>query len=198
MLVHLDLRHLGAEKLHERLSFICELAKAYIGVDPVTDPIPVRPTTHYTMGGIITDQKCETSIKGLFAVGECSSVGLHGANRLGYNSLVELVVFGRLAGEEAAKYATEACPADNDTIESKARDIETNLTKLLNQKGKENWAIICDEMGMAMEERCGIYRTPELMQKNMNKLAELKNALNTLKLQIIAASLILIFSILSN
>lgn len=172
--VHLDLSHLGAEKLHERLPFICELAKVYVGVDSVTDPIPVRPTTHYTTGGIATDQKCETLIKGLFAVGECSSVGLHSANRLGSNSLAELVIFGRLADEEAAKYTTEACPADNNTIESKAHDIETNLTKLLNQKGKENWAIIRDEMGMAMEEGCGIYHTPELMQKTMNKLAELK------------------------
>ncbi len=80
--VYLDLRHLGEKKLHERLPFICELA-AYVGVDPVKEPIPVRPTAHYTMGGIETDQNCETRIKGLFAVGECSSVGLHGANRLG-------------------------------------------------------------------------------------------------------------------
>lgn len=84
--VHLDLRHLGEKKLLERLPFICELAKAYVGVDPVKEPIPVRPTAHYTMGGIETDQHCETRIKGLFAVGECSSVGLHGANRLGSNS----------------------------------------------------------------------------------------------------------------
>lgn len=90
--VYLDLRHLGEKKLHERLPFICELAKAYVGVDPVKEPIPVRPTAHYTMGGIETDQNCETRIKGLFAVGECSSVGLHGANRLGSNSLAELVV----------------------------------------------------------------------------------------------------------
>ncbi len=83
------------KKLLERLPFICELAKAYVGVDPVKEPIPVRPTAHYTMGGIETDQQCETRIKGLFAVGECSSVGLHGANRLGSNSLAELVVFGR-------------------------------------------------------------------------------------------------------
>ncbi|WP_117247714.1 FAD-binding protein, partial [Klebsiella pneumoniae] len=69
--VYLDLRHLGEKKLHERLPFICELAKAYVGVDPVKEPIPVRPTAHYTMGGIETDQNCETRIKGLFAVGEC-------------------------------------------------------------------------------------------------------------------------------
>jgi len=98
-------------------------------------------------------------------VGECSSVGLHGANRLGSNSLAELVVFGPLAGIEAAKYATEVSPANNNAIELKAREVETNLTKLINQKGKENWANIRDEMGIAMEEGCDIYRTPELMQR---------------------------------
>ncbi len=79
--VHLDLRHLGEEYLQERLPFICELAKAYVNVDPAKEPIPIRPTVHYTMGGIETDKHNETSIKGLYAVGECSSVGLHGANR---------------------------------------------------------------------------------------------------------------------
>ncbi len=173
-IVHLDLRHLGAKKLHECLPFICELTKTYVGVDPVTDLIPVRPTAHYTMGGIETDHKCQTSIKGLFAVGECSSVGLHGANRLGSNSLSELVVFGRLAGIEAGKYATESSSGNNNTIKLKAFEIETNLRKLINQKGKENLANIRDEMGVAMEEGCGIYRTPELMKKTMDKIAELK------------------------
>ncbi|EHC31509.1 Succinate dehydrogenase flavoprotein subunit, partial [Salmonella enterica subsp. enterica serovar Adelaide str. A4-669] len=114
--VHLDLRHLGEKKLHERLPFICELAKAYVGVDPVKEPIPVRPTAHYTMGGIETDQNCESRVKGLFAVGECSSVGLHGANRLGSNSLAELVVFGRLAGEQAMERAATAGAANSAAL----------------------------------------------------------------------------------
>ncbi|MCV5870064.1 FAD-binding protein, partial [Escherichia coli] len=87
--------------------FICELAKAYVNVDPAKESIPIRPTVHYTMGGIETDGGCETRIKGLFAVGECASVGLHGANRLGSNSLAEFVVFGRVAGENAVKRAAE-------------------------------------------------------------------------------------------
>ncbi|MEQ5119228.1 fumarate reductase (quinol) flavoprotein subunit [Morganella morganii] len=172
--VYLDLRHLGEKKLLERLPFICELAKAYVGVDPVKEPIPVRPTAHYTMGGIETDQRCETRIKGLFAVGECSSVGLHGANRLGSNSLAELVVFGRLAGEEAAKHAQETHAANSNAIDARTADIENNLKALMNQKGTESWARLRDEMGEAMEEGCGIYRTPELMQKTIDKLAELK------------------------
>jgi fumarate reductase flavoprotein subunit len=89
----------------------------------VKEPIPVRPTAHYTMGGIETDQQCETRIKGLFAVGECSSVGLHGANRLGSNSLAELVVFGRLAGEQAMKRA-EAGEANVAALDAQAADVE--------------------------------------------------------------------------
>ncbi len=103
--VHLDLRHLGAQKIHERLPLITEVAKTFVGVDPVTTPIPVRPAVHYTMGGIHCNRWTETSMPGLFAAGECSSVGIHGANRLGSNSLAEIVVFGRVAGERAAAYA---------------------------------------------------------------------------------------------
>lgn len=172
--VHLDLRHLGAKKLHERLPFICELSKAYVGVDPVNAPIPVRPTAHYTMGGIETNAQCETRIQGLFAVGECSSVGLHGANRLGSNSLAELVVFGRLAGEQAAQRCAQAQPMSGNALRAQSSDVERRLHALTRQSGGENLSALRDEMGMAMEEGCGIYRTPELMQKTIDKLAELK------------------------
>jgi len=182
--VYLDLRHLGEKKLRERLPFICELAKAYVGVDPITDPIPVRPTAHYTMGGIETDAQCETRIKGLFAVGECSSVGLHGANRLGSNSLAELVVFGRMAGEKAAERAVEAKDTGNSAArDAQVRDIEDRLAALMAQEGDESWAAIRDEMGLAMEEGCGIYRTTELMQKTVDKLAELKERFKRVKIQ---------------
>ena len=180
--VYLDLRHLGEKKLLERLPFICELAKAYVGVDPVKDPIPVRPTAHYTMGGIETDQNCETRIKGLFAVGECSSVGLHGANRLGSNSLAELVVFGRVAGEHAARRSLESGPANGSALDAQGRDVETRLGNLMKQEGSENWSKIRDEMGLSMEEGCGIYRTPELMQKTIDKLAELKERFKRVKI----------------
>ncbi|CCW30924.1 Fumarate reductase flavoprotein subunit [Xenorhabdus nematophila F1] len=172
--VYLDLRHLGEKKLLERLPFICELAKAYVGVDPVKEPIPVRPTAHYTMGGIETNQRCETRIKGLFAIGECSSVGLHGANRLGSNSLAELVVFGRLAAEEAVKHIQAVKPANESALNAQFRDVEDKLNQLLNQKGNESQAKIRDDLGTSMEEGCGIYRTPELMQKTIDKIAELK------------------------
>ena len=181
--VYLDLRHLGEKKLRERLPFICELAKAYVGVDPITDPIPVRPTAHYTMGGIETDGQCETRIKGLFAVGECSSVGLHGANRLGSNSMAELVVFGRMAGEQAALRAAQVTDFGNAAaLDAQVQDIENRLSALMQQEGDESWAAIRDEMGLAMEEGCGIYRTTELMQKTIDKLAELKERFKRVKI----------------
>lgn len=172
--VHLDLRHLGKEYLHERLPFICELAKAYVNVDPAEEPIPIRPTVHYTMGGIETDKNNETSIKGLFAVGECSSVGLHGANRLGSNSLAELVVFGRLAGESAAKRAAEFTGWNDDAINQQIDAVKARIDALMNQEGDENWADIRTEMGKTMEAGCGIYRQEDLMQATIDKLAELK------------------------
>ncbi|NMP25905.1 fumarate reductase (quinol) flavoprotein subunit [Rahnella sp. SAP-1] len=181
--VYLDLRHLGEKKLRERLPFICELSKAYVGVDPVSAPIPVRPTAHYTMGGIETDANCATRIAGLYAVGECSSVGLHGANRLGSNSLAELVVFGRLAGEQAAQYALGSAPLNTSALTAQAADIERRLQQIMQQEGNESWAAIRDEMGLSMEEGCGIYRTPELMQKTIDKLAELKERFKKVKIK---------------
>ncbi|PWI33137.1 fumarate reductase (quinol) flavoprotein subunit [Vibrio albus] len=172
--VHLDLRHLGEDYINERLPFICELAKAYVNVDPAKQPIPIRPTAHYTMGGIETDKYNETSIKGLFAVGECSSVGLHGANRLGSNSLAELVVFGRQTGEGAAKRALEFQGWNDQAIDEQVKAAEARVQALLDQEGDENWADIRTEMGHSMESGCGIYREEKTMQETIDKLAELK------------------------
>ncbi len=172
--VMLDLRHLGEEYLNERLPFICELAKAYVNVDPAKEPIPIRPTAHYTMGGIETNGKNETAIKGLFAVGECSSVGLHGANRLGSNSLAELVVFGRVAGEGAVERAREFAGWNDEEIARQVKAVEAHIDALMNQEGDENWADIRTEMGHSMEAGCGIYRREDLIQETIDKLTELK------------------------
>ncbi|MCE0493944.1 fumarate reductase (quinol) flavoprotein subunit [Vibrio salinus] len=172
--VHLDLRHLGEEYLEERLPFICELAKAYVNVDPAKEPIPIRPTVHYTMGGIEVDPACETRIKGLFAVGECASSGLHGANRLGSNSLAEFVVLGRVAGESAVKHVDKFAGWDDKKIAAQVKEVEARIEALRTQEGDENWATIRTEMGQSMEAGCGIYRQEDLMQQTIDKLAELK------------------------
>jgi fumarate reductase flavoprotein subunit len=111
--VHLDLRHLGEAKIDERLPMVRELSRSYIGVDPVHEPIPVRPVVHYTMGGIDTDIDAATCVEGLFAAGECACVSINGANRLGSNSLTELLVFGARAGQGAAgACSTGRCELD--------------------------------------------------------------------------------------
>ena len=172
--VHLDIRHLGREKILERLPLIHELAMEFMGIDPLHTPIPVRPTAHYAMGGITVDAQCETGIKGLFAAGECSSIGLHGANRLGSNSLAELLVFGRTAGQAASERAGKNVRFKEASINAQAKDVESWFGGLFKRKGKEKLAAIRDEMGLSMEEGCGIYRTGEMMQTAIDKLAELK------------------------
>lgn len=181
--IHLDLRHLGEEKINERLPFIRELAKAYVGVDPVHEPIPVRPTVHYTMGGIETDAKTATSLAGLYAIGECASVGLHGANRLGSNSLTELAVFGQLAGQQAAEYAKANKHEKLSPIKKQAEDIIKRTEELLHSNGTEKMADIRQEMGDSMEEGVGIYRSKDSMQKTINKLAELKARYKNIKIE---------------
>ena len=135
------------------------------------------------MGGIEVDLNCETRIKGLYAVGECASSGLHGANRLGSNSLAELVVLGRVAGEQAAQNAMQAPLANQTAVDKQASDVVARLEALYKQEGKENWASIRDEMGQAMEEGCGIYRTQESMQQAVDKIAELKERYKKVKIE---------------
>ncbi|MEP4891499.1 MAG: fumarate reductase (quinol) flavoprotein subunit [Aliiglaciecola sp.] len=172
--VYLDLRHLGKAYLNERLPFICELAKSYVNVDPVKQPIPVRPAVHYTMGGITTNAKCETTINGLFAVGECASVGLHGANRLGSNSLSELLVFGRLAGEQAADFSQQQALTPAATLEAQFHLQQQRINDLRNQQGSESWVAIKRELVKTMEEGCGIYRDEAGMQQTLTTLRALK------------------------
>ncbi|WP_408615913.1 fumarate reductase (quinol) flavoprotein subunit [Celerinatantimonas sp. MCCC 1A17872] len=180
--VNLDLRHLGATYLNERLPFICELAKAYMGVDPIKEPIPVRPTVHYTMGGIATDGHCATSMQGLYAVGECASVGLHGANRLGSNSLSEIIVFGAIAGEHAANFAKTQSFSDAAPLEQLAQQCLDKVMAIKNPDGSENPATLRNEMGDCMEAGVGIYRTQDGMQQSIDKLTELKARYKNIKL----------------
>lgn len=181
--VHLDLRHLGEAKLRERLPQIYELAVDYLGVDPARQPIPVLPAVHYTMGGITADGLTESPLPGLYSVGECSSVGIHGANRLGSNSLAELLVFGKVAGEQAAAFAKQAKPGNAKALAQLAQEAAESAAKIVNESnGKERISTLRKEMAKTMEEGCGIYRTADSMQATCNKLAELKERYNNLHL----------------
>ncbi|MEQ8515050.1 MAG: fumarate reductase (quinol) flavoprotein subunit [Chromatocurvus sp.] len=172
--VHLDLRHLGEARINERLPFIRELAKAYVGVDPVGEPIPVRPTAHYTMGGIQTDIHTATPLPGLFAAGECASIGLHGANRLGSNSLAELSVFGRVAGEQAARHALAAGLPDSDAVREQVEHNASRWDALRGANGSESLAAIRDAMAASMERGAGIFRSGEELAATCEELAQLQ------------------------
>ncbi len=172
--VHLDLRHLGRKKILERLPLITEVAKTFMGVDPVVSPIPVCPAVHYTMGGIQTNVRCETSLSGLYAAGECSSVGIHGANRLGSNSLVEIIVFGRVAGDSAAQHARTVTASHGDSIRRQAEASAQHLLSLLGQETGERVATLRDAMRDSMESGVGIYRKQDAMQATCETLAELR------------------------
>ena len=173
--VHLDLRQLGAAKIHERLPLITEVAKTFAGVDPVTAPIPVRPAVHYTMGGILCNGETETPLRGLYTAGECSSVGIHGANRLGSNSLAEIVVFGKVAGERAAHYVKAMPAAKTESLRRQAAEVEARLLAMIGRSQGERVAKIRDEMHEAMEEGVGIYRKAEGMREACAKLAQLRD-----------------------
>jgi fumarate reductase flavoprotein subunit len=183
--VHLDLRHLGRAKLRERLPQICELAEEFMGIDPAVSPIPVRPAIHYTMGGIPTDVRTATSLPGLFAVGECASSGIHGANRLGSNSLAELCVFGRVAGEEAARFASELGEDSNGvSLRWQAQDACREAMRPLERPaGGERLAAVRDEMAKSMERGCGIYRLASEMEDTCRTLAQLKGRAGAVSLQ---------------
>jgi fumarate reductase flavoprotein subunit len=175
--VHLDLRQLGEKKINERLPFVRDLASSYVNADPVYKPIPVRPVIHYTMGGIKTDIKAATPLPGLFAAGECASSGLHGANRLGSNSLTELLVLGKQAGLSAVSYLKEGV---QNGPEAKVRDLagaalDRAMTLLGKTDGSETIATLRNEMTDAMEKGVGIYRIGEETQETCDKLAELRS-----------------------
>ena len=172
--VHLDLRHLGRKKLHERLPLICELAMDHLGIDAAEAPIPVRPAVHYTMGGIKADIKTASPLPGLYAAGECASNGIHGANRLGSNSLVETIVFGKVAGEEAARYARQAGLDAQDALERQAESARERALSFFGPGRSERPSVLRREMALSMESGCGIYRTGTGMQETADKIAELR------------------------
>jgi fumarate reductase flavoprotein subunit len=173
--VHLDLRHLGEKMIETKIPFVRELCLKYQNVDPVRELIPVRPVVHYMMGGVHTDINGATPIRGLYAAGEVACVSINGANRLGSNSLPELLVFGARAGRAAAEYAT--APANvSESILAQARDEEERLRTAFTSKakGSERIATIRDEMQKTMERSAGIYRNAAFLKEGADTLQALQ------------------------
>src|SRR3954470_11527820 len=170
--VMLDMRHLGAERIIERLPGSRELSMVYAGIDPIYDPVPVRPGAHYHMGGVETGNDGETELTGLYAAGECSCVSVHGANRLGGNSLMETITFGRRAGRAAAEWALSHTTID--VPQSVEADAERELRGLLDvSDGERPWQIRND-LGTSMLENFGVFRREEQMVEQIEIIDALR------------------------
>ncbi len=167
--VNLDMTHLGEKHINERLPLVRDLSITYAGVDPVKDPVPIRPVVHYMMGGIHTNIDAETPIPGLFAVGETACASLNGANRLGSNSLTELLVFGKRAAANAIAYARNAESPNETSLKEQAETVQTKIRDLVSRSGgTESIAGIRKEMADSLESGAGIYRTEETLQETCN------------------------------
>lgn len=172
--VLLDLRHLGDAKIRERLPQVRQLAIDVIGVDPALEPVPVRPGMHYSMGGVKTDVDGATPLPGLYAAGEVASVSVHGANRLGGNSLMETVVFGRRAGQASLEYARSL--KQDQLNGSVMKPAETRLRDLMEREDRGEIAgALRKELGETMNKHFGIFRNEAEMREGLEKIASVRD-----------------------
>lgn len=178
----LKLDHLGEETINKRLPGIREIAKKFANVDPVKDPIPVVPTCHYQMGGIPTNYhgqvivpkngNAEAVVPGFYAVGECACVSVHGANRLGTNSLLDLLVFGKAAGERVIRDLKEDSASLRSLPKSAGELTRSRLARLDGQKNGERVADVGADMRRIMQLHCGVFRFPDLLVEGVQKMKE--------------------------
>jgi succinate dehydrogenase / fumarate reductase flavoprotein subunit len=192
--VLLDLRHLGKQKLDERLPQITELARDYLGVDPVSEPVPIQPTAHYSMGGIPTDAdgRVVTTIDGrdrvvtgFFAAGECACASVHGANRLGTNSLLEATVYGRRTGQTIANFLLSEARGGTAlaSIPSYAlQQAQDEVRELIDRSGHENAADIRKELQATMFGNAGVFRSPDKLTQQIGIISDLRERFQRISL----------------
>jgi succinate dehydrogenase / fumarate reductase, flavoprotein subunit len=173
--VYLDLTHLGKAKIMERLPGIRDITLDFIGLDPIEKPIPIQPGTHYCMGGIDTDVNGVTILPGFYAAGECACVSVHGANRLGGNSLLDTLVFGKRSGAVAADYVKDKPkqPRTNALDRAQKRE-EDNINQMVKSKGNENPHKINNELRKLMPEKAGIFRNEKLIIEGLSQIKALQ------------------------
>lgn len=185
--VYLDLTHLPPEQLDAKLPDITEFARTYLGIEPYTDPIPIQPTAHYAMGGIPTNVQGEvltdntTVVPGLYAAGEVACVSVHGANRLGTNSLLDINVFGRRAGIAAAEYSQKASYVE--LPEDPAQQVIDQVEHLRNSTGTERVAVIRRELQECMDANVMVFRTEQTIKTAVEKIAELRERYRNVSIQ---------------
>ena len=172
--VHLDIRHLGAERIKERLPGIRQIAMDFAGIDPVTDPIPIQPGQHYSMGGIDVGIRGESGLSGLYAAGECACVSVHGANRLGGNSLLETVVFGRLVADTIVHDVPSLPRPDPEPVEAAVRKMDVKVRGILGRTGGESLFPILESLKEIMFSHFGIFREGTAMEQGLAGIRELR------------------------
>jgi len=180
--IALDLRHLGEEKINERLPLIRDVAIKLGGVDPVKEPIPIKPAAHYSMGGIHANIRTETPASGLYAAGECACLNVHGANRLGTNSTSDCLAFGSVAGEEAAKHAlsNNFRELPRDKILAEERRV---FDEVLGSEGNERIPVLRDKMRRIMNEKVWIFRRGDELQSALKEIRQLKERFKNVKIE---------------
>ena len=180
--VHLDLRHLGKDLIMERLAQIHDIALSFAGVDCVKEPIPIQPTAHYSMGGIPTDVNGQVlGTSSLFAAGECACVSVHGANRLGGNSLLDTIVFGRRAGISAKKFVKKT---DLEHVSASVlEEVEQEFHNTKHKNGCENVAAIRSDLQSTMTEKCGIFRNKDNLTEALQLIKTLKARFNSINIK---------------
>jgi len=172
--INLDLRHLGAQKILEKLPGIRNICIDFIGIDPILEPIPIMPCQHYSMGGIDTNEKCETAIKGFSAAGECACVSVHGANRLGGNSLLDTIVFGKLASFAIDAYLqNNAVSSDEKLLLSKKEELEKKIYKLTHEGTEKPYTILAD-LSKIMSSNVGIFRIKDELERAVQDIIAVK------------------------
>jgi succinate dehydrogenase / fumarate reductase flavoprotein subunit len=181
--VHIDLRHLGAAKINERLPMIREVAIKFNFIDPIYEPIPVRPAAHYFMGGVHTDIDGATPIKGIWAAGEAACVSLHGANRLGSNSTTECLVWGKITGDNVAKYASRQKAFSTPPEEKTLKEAEARVFSRFSSDGKESAYALRRELQRTMDSQVGVFRTGTGLKIALDKIRELKQRLPDVKVK---------------
>jgi succinate dehydrogenase / fumarate reductase flavoprotein subunit len=179
--VLLDVRHLGRDFIEKRLGYLQEVSLEFLGIDMAEEPVPVRPGMHYIMGGIKTDVNGLTEIPGLYAAGECANVSVHGANRLGANSLLDTVVFGRRSAEHAVEYIKSVGP--NSKSEDDLKLEQQRLQSILDRPKGENIAEVREDMAVSMTKGIGVWRDQNSIEGALENLKDIKNRLSNISIE---------------
>jgi len=174
--VHLDLRHLGKEKIMKRLPGIREICLYFGGLDPIESPIPIQPAQHYSMGGIDVDKTCASQVEGFYAAGECACVSMHGANRLGGNSLLDAVVFGAITGETVSDFVkgSKERKDDEKTILHEVKKLQKKAEDLVRKTSGENIYLLLNKLKEVMSEKVGVFRDKKTLVEALDEIMILR------------------------